>query len=207
MPNDYGTFPEQPVTNQPSQRGYAPVLNQSNTDYPQMPLAELTDELCTICQENFVAGNKVGKLKKCNHIFHENCILSLLGVPSIYLDPSEPPQMYPFCCRKAVRACGPNINMCLLHSLGGTCCICCIPFCSCNLHPRHIELSDNDITLLHKPEDPGFLRDHLSNLKWFYNDCFDGEWFHHYEEKLPKCPNCRNSFEVRESYTLYQMTN
>ncbi|WP_330927237.1 RING-H2 finger protein [Candidatus Sororendozoicomonas aggregata] len=211
MQGQYGTFTV-PVTVQPLSRGYAPLLNQNNTHYPDMQSAELPDPLCTICQENFVAGNKVGKLKDCGHVFHENCLLALLGVPSIYLDPSEPPNMYPYCLRKAVRVCGSNINMCLVCLFGTcTCCWAFAYFHSCNLNPRRIELSNSDIALLHNPENPRFLADHLQNLSWFWDYCDDSEWFHLQETlcTYPQypCPQCRRTFQVRGSYTLYQISD
>ncbi|WP_330927238.1 RING finger domain-containing protein [Candidatus Sororendozoicomonas aggregata] len=208
MQDQYGTFTE-PVTVQPLSRGYAPLLNQSNIHYPEMQAAELNDTLCTICREDFAAGNKVGKLKNCGHIFHENCLLGLLGVPSIYLDPSEPPNMYPYCLRKAVRACGSDINVCLWNLFCAlTCCCCCIFCCSGNLHPRRIELTDSDITFLHNPENPRFLADHLAGINNYhnYNDSDGREWFYQYGG-LPACPQCRKTFQVRGSYTLYEITD
>lgn len=207
MQNEYDTFTKPgPITVQPSftERGYASPLNQDNTDHPQMPLTELNNPVCAICRENYEVGNVIGKLKGCGHIFHENCVLDLLGVPSIYLDPSESPQMHPYCCRKAVRVCGPNTNMYLYYILGATCCMCCIPYYSCNLHPRRVELTDNDIRLLHKPDDPGFLADHIRNLDWYFNYCHSTEWLD-LMGRLPRCPCCRKPFEIRGSYTLYQI--
>ncbi len=205
----YGTF-SSPVTDQPSltERGHAP-FHQNNTHYPEIQKTDLANEACTICMEVFVPDNTVGKLKGCGHTFHENCLLRLLGVPSIYLDTSEPHRMYPFCLRKAVRACGSSINSRL-------CCLsCCCTFCCCaiphvcysfGLNPVRVELSDSDIALLHQPENPRFLADHLNNIRYYWNHCSDSEWFYRIDE-LPSCPLCRKSFEVRGGYTLYQVAS
>lgn len=212
MPNVNEILPEV-VTDQPLsiQKGHPPPHHQSNSHYPEIPLTELSDTRCVICLENYEAGNTVGKLKECNHIFHENCLLGFLGVPSIYLGSTEPHQMYSYCLRKAVRACGSYVNE-WIACLTGTCTLfLCDDIYSLNLHPRRIELSASDLALLHNPENPRFLADHLRSLRCYYHYGNDGngngEWFEQRcRYKIPACPCCRRPFEVRGSYTLYRIT-
>ncbi len=204
----YGTF-SRPVTDQPplTERGHAP-FHVDNTHYPEIQETDLAKAPCSICMEAFVPGNTVGKLKGCGHTFHENCLLRLLGVPSIYLDPSEPHRMYPCCLRKAIRACGSNIN-CKLNCIAGCCDLLCLDipghFHSFSLNPARVELSDSDIALLHQPENPRFLADHLNTIRYYWNYCDNTEWFSRSNE-LPLCPLCRKYFKVAGAYTLYQVT-
>ncbi len=210
MPNQPENF-AQSIVSQPLPSGSRhPSVHQNNIRrYPEMPKTELMDTeqtVCAICREMFLEGNAIARMNKCNHIFHENCILTYLGVPDIYLDSSEPPHMYPCCIAKAVRECGPYTNM-YLKLYSSMFCFCCYYCFSFTLHPRRVELSDSDIRLLHSPDNPRFLSDHLDNLTFFREGCLSdqhGEWFGH---QLPQCPLCRAPFEVQGSYTLYQVTD
>ncbi len=208
MPNEYGTF-QPPTTVQPlpGAMGFPPI-HQNNANYPE--LTELTNEQCPICRNAFVTGNSVAKLRTCGHVFHENCMLTFLGVPSIYLDPASPGNMYSCGLHKTMRCCGPGLY-------GWTCCMwqvfCLLPLClnvCCpgGLHPRRIELSDSDIALLHKPDHPRFLADHMVALSVYSPEACNladgGEWFYH--SNKAECPICHSHFEPPQCYNLYKFT-
>ncbi|WP_330924860.1 RING-H2 finger protein [Candidatus Sororendozoicomonas aggregata] len=199
MPNENATE-AQPLIAQPLsiETGHAP-LRQDNTHYPKMREADLVDINCSICRNSFEKGDTAAKLKECEHIFHENCMLRYLGVPDAYLDPSEP---YRTLWYKLTHLAEPSACSGIFS--------CYYPPWSSRRNPRNVKLSDSDISLLHQPDHPQFLAGHLYKMNHYGNQYkyryYQSEWFD-YQGRRPDCPNCRQPFNVVGSYTLYQITN
>ncbi|WP_330924862.1 RING finger domain-containing protein [Candidatus Sororendozoicomonas aggregata] len=176
-------------------RGHAP-LHQGNAHYPEIKETDLPDgEVCCICLDNFAEGNSVAKLNECQHMFHENCMLQLLGIPDGYLDPSQ---------AHTLRLLSYNIHNIFPTRFFG--------FFQRFFHPdiylnqRNVKLSDSDIALLHRPEHPGFLADYMYNINHYSSSSSStGEWYT-FQGGRPSCPMCRNEFTVGGSYTLYRIS-
>ncbi|WP_330924861.1 RING-H2 finger protein [Candidatus Sororendozoicomonas aggregata] len=168
-------------------RGHAP-LHKGNSDYPEVKPGMINDN-CSICLDDYVVGEAVARLNSCKHVFHENCMLKYLGVPDEYLDPAQ--SLRSLNVNRSAASCSGFFRRFFDSFM--------------IINPSESTLSDRDIALLHQPENPLFLADHIDRINRYRSYAFGGEWYG-YQGGRPNCPNCRSPFNFAGGYTLFRIT-